>query len=338
MTALPSQIPEKRRDNVHAAVTNGDNVGNDLVYIRILGYLIHFVPTDLGLRVVVTEIVSAGTDCALLDVGKMYYDHYLRTFRANKGRTPTPSNHASRPSFDTVAHMINDTLDDAPQSHSTAKKHALIRDRYRCVVTGTYDIRSILDIRELKETFGKDRSVKTDGTQCAHIFSESTNSDIEPGSEKRDYAATMWAVMSRFGCPGLPDELNGSKVHRLENVMTVVPKFHLVFDLLKAWLVATNVENKYKLEAAEPFILNEYPEYVTFTTPDPVKYPVPSPAYLAIHAACAQVAHLSGAGACIDKFHRDMDDSTTLDPDGASAEMLEHAIFELQAAGHPVTA
>jgi len=99
-----------------------------------------------------------------------------------------------------------------------------------------------------------------------------------------------------------------------------------------------NVENKYKLEAAERFILNDYPEYVAFKTPDPVKFPVPSAVYLSIHAACAKVAHLSGAGACIDKFYQDMDDSTTLDPNGASAEMLEHAIFELQAAGRPITA
>lgn len=125
--------------------------------------------------------------------------------------------------------------------------------------------------------------------------------------------------------------------HRLENVMTVVPGFYLPLDQLKVWFVATNVENRYKLEAAEPFILNNYPEYVTFKAPDSVKFPVPSVAYLAIHAACAKVAHLSGAGAYIDKFYRDMDDSTTLDPSGASAEMLKHAIFELQAAGRPIS-
>jgi len=97
-------------------------------------------------------------------------------------------------------------------------------------------------------------------------------------------------------------------------------------------------ENKYKLEAAEALILRGYPEYVTFTTPDPVKLPVPSPTYLAIHAACAKVAHLSGAARCIDKFYQDMEDGTTLDPNGASAEMLEHAIFELEASGYQTTA
>jgi len=352
---LPSKLPE-RITVAHAhvvsayniclrvemslqqAVNNDENIGKDMIYIRILGYLLHFVPTDLGLKVVFNEIVSAKSDRALLDVGRMYFDHYVRAFRANKGRIPTPSNHASRPSFDTMADMLNDILENSPQSHSTAKKHALYRDGYRCVVTGKYDAGSVLVIKELREKLNADPSVDVEVTQCAHIFAQSTNQGIKPGSHKRDYAATMWAVMVRFGYTKLPDDLNGSNVHRLENVMTVVPVFHLFFDQLKVWFVATNTENKYKLEAAEPFILKNYPEYVTFKTPDPAKFPVPSADYLSIHAVCAKVAHLSGAGECIDKFYRDMDDSTTLDPSGLSAEMLEHAIFELQAAGHPITA
>jgi len=88
--------------------------------------------------------------------------------------------------------------------------------------------------------------------------------------------------------------------------------------------------NEYKLEAAHSYTIQDYPKIVTFTTPDQDKLPVPSPNYLAIHAACAKVAHLSGAAGCIDQFYRDMDDSKTLVPDGASASMLEHAIFELQ--------
>jgi hypothetical protein len=92
--------------------------------------------------------------------------------------------------------------------------------------------------------------------------------------------------------------------------------------------------NEYKLEAAQPWILYGHPEFVTFTTPDQDKLPVPSPTYLAIHAACAKVAHLSGAAECIAKLHRDMEECMTLHPDGASASMLEHAIFQLQARGH----
>jgi len=49
----------------------------------------------------------------------------------------------------------------------------------------------------------------------------------------------MWALMSRFGHEQLPAELNGSKVHRLENVMTLVFGFHANFDQLMVWFVAT---------------------------------------------------------------------------------------------------
>lgn len=58
----------------------GRKIENDLVYVRILGYLIHHTP-DLGLRTVVYEIVSCKDDFALLSVGRMYYDHYIRACR-----------------------------------------------------------------------------------------------------------------------------------------------------------------------------------------------------------------------------------------------------------------
>jgi len=95
------------------------------------------VPTDQGLGNLVKEISSCADDdsTALLDLGKMYFNHYIRqctfpnlqfntldltcsTVRVNKGRTPVPSNHASRPSFDMVVDMIGD---DALRAHANAK-------------------------------------------------------------------------------------------------------------------------------------------------------------------------------------------------------------------------
>lgn len=40
---------------------------------------------------------------------------------------------------------------------------------------------------------------------------------------------------------------------------------------------------------------------------------------------------MSGATKYIDKLDRDIEDGTNLDPNGASAEMLEHALIRLQA-------
>lgn len=67
---------------------------------------------------------------------------------------------------------------------------------------------------------------------------------------------------------------------------------------------------------------------MTFTTEDE-KLPLPSPEYLNIHAACARVAHLSGAGEHIDKVLRDLEHTLVLSKDGASAEALEYALLPL---------
>jgi hypothetical protein len=45
--------------------------------------------------------------------------------------------------------------------------------------------------------------------------------------------------MRRFGYENLQDELNGSKIHRLENVMTLSFDFHIEFEQLNVWFVPT---------------------------------------------------------------------------------------------------
>ncbi|TDL19325.1 hypothetical protein BD410DRAFT_792367 [Rickenella mellea] len=348
MTSLPRTLPERlqqhpRTSHIASAygvclkleaslqvdTDNGKDVGRGMIYCRILGYLLHYVPGELGLRHLVSEIVSCDGDTSLLKLGQMYFNHYIRAFRARKGRTPSHSSHASRPSFDRLADMIKANLVKAPQSHADAKTNALIRDGFRCVVTGRYDRGSANANRELKDAVDSDPNARLDSTECAHIFAESTNSAIEPGSDKRNYAATMWAIMTCFGHAELPKELNGPKVHRLENVMTLCHDFHTLFDNLDVWFVPTNEKNKYKLGWAWASNSRDYPEHVIFKTSDETNLPVPSPNYLAIHAACAKVAHLSGAAQCIDKLYQDLDDSTTLDPNGASAEILEHALYQV---------
>jgi hypothetical protein len=79
------------------------------------------------------------------------------------------------------------------------------------------------------------------------------------------------------------------------------------------------------------------PEYITFTSPDPVTYPVPSPEYLAIHAVCAKVAHFLGATRCLDQLDEDAKDRTTLDPNGGSVDILLHVISGLQISAYSVT-
>jgi len=68
------------------------------------------------------------------------------------------------------------------------------------------------------------------------------------------------------------------------------------------------------------------PDTVTFTTTDP-RLSLPDPRYLRVHAACAKVANLSGAGECIDKIIRDLEDIRVLAADGSSADVLNYALM-----------
>jgi len=76
-------------------------------------------------------------------------------------------------------------------------------------------------------------------TECAHILPQFTNIDIARGSAKESYARLVWAVLAQFGYASVLDELNGLKVHRLENVMTMDRTLHGFFNNMDIWLVAT---------------------------------------------------------------------------------------------------
>lgn len=96
MAALPEQVPERLQNNSHIVdaykicLNLERSLQNDIdkekslkversiIYYRILGYLIHFLPTPHGINDVCTSIVSCADDSALLDLGKMYFDGYIR--------------------------------------------------------------------------------------------------------------------------------------------------------------------------------------------------------------------------------------------------------------------
>ena len=64
----------------------------------------------------------------------------------------------------------------------------------------------------------------------------------------------------------------------------------------------------------------------TFTTTDLKSRPVPSVHYLRLHAACARVAHKSGAATYIEELARDIARLTVLAEDGSSAGVLAAAL------------
>lgn len=173
-------------------------------------------------------------------------------------------------------------------------------------------------------------NVKVTYTSASHIFPRSINSciaDTNEGGAKLDYAASVWAVVERFGEILVVDELNGDSIHRLENVMTMDQVLRIYFDTYWIWLMPTETMNKYQVCSRDPKLIEELPSVARLETPDPVDFPLPDPCYLALHAACAQVSHLSGAREYTEHDLRDLEEMRALAKDGSFASALKFALL-----------
>ncbi|KAH0834654.1 hypothetical protein J3R83DRAFT_10164 [Lanmaoa asiatica] len=75
-------------------------------------------------------------------------------------------------------------------------------------------------------------------------------------------------------------------------------------------------------------------QFVTFSTSDPERLPVPAPELLALHATCCKDPHLSGAAEYIDEIYRDADQIGVLSADGASGDILDYMLSSLSKQVH----
>ncbi|KAK7439333.1 hypothetical protein VKT23_017559 [Stygiomarasmius scandens] len=293
-----------------------------LIHIRVLGWIFVFSPTSPMLDDLTVAVVSCnGISHKYNGLGKFCVDFWIRTFRKYKGQTPKPTGHVSRPSFDKVVDMIAVELQPYPDDHSSAKKNALIRDGFRCVLSGVYDMKSYQTINEVKaEVDGG--SGFTGTTQCAHIFSSSTNSDIS-GNDKE-----------RFSHRSVFEELTGTGIHRLENVFTLHTDYHDLFDTLQLWFEPTPEDNHYKVGTSQPVIFRRVPREVTFKNnhfvneDDTPVLPMPSKEYLSLHAACAKVANMSGAAEYLEDLDREREEGKTLAADGSSMPLFANVLWD----------
>lgn len=347
-TALPSDAAECHNlgpDESHAynvcrdfeeRATVSNNV-RDIMHVRILGYLVLHSPSATARREVVKDILSCDDDYATLAaLGLSFLNHCIRLFRKYKGKTPSPSFHPCRPSFDETKEAMSAEIEEAPRNHATAKQHALARDGYRCIVTGQYDSSPN---SKRKRTATQEEVIAAGGacmTQCAHIIPDSTYFNVSKTTAtekaKRDYAASVLAVLQRFGYD--VKNLNGKKVHSLHNVMTMENQPHDLFDRLELWFEATDILHCYNIRKTDNAFVR-IRNQVTLTTPDASKYPLPSPQLLALHAASAKVSHLSGAGEYLDHIWQDpeMENISVLAHNGAS-DVLHRALVTLPQPTH----
>ncbi|THU97195.1 hypothetical protein K435DRAFT_889686 [Dendrothele bispora CBS 962.96] len=326
----------------------------DLVSARVIGYLLLYPLNHTSRQRVTTEVFSINrlykneVSEKVFLLGKMYIDHLICPFRGSPGRTPSSSQHVSRPSYDFLRDMIRETLVPYPTNHSQTKSNALIRDGFRCMVTRKLDLESVASVKDLG-TLVASEWPKDPGTttECAYIFPKSTSSGISgttpPELQKLQCAASFWTILESFGYSGISQELNGQQVHQLGNVMTHDIGLHKWMDKLVLWFeeAADGVPNHYNVKIIERYetLARRHlslPTDVTFTVDQIVQsrlkpdsppltgseLPLPNPKYLHIHASVCRIAHMSGAADYIDFIFRDMERLDVLAEDGASADVL----------------
>ncbi|GBE87978.1 hypothetical protein SCP_1202040 [Sparassis crispa] len=300
---------------------------------RLLGYMMLEAPTPEGRLNVAKEIQTCAsasdTQDRLAGITQFYDHHFIRFFKAAKDATPAVSTPPSRPSIDMTAEEKNQLLEEAPQDHRAAKLLCLVRDNYRCVVTGRYDAATAISRYLEDKTFIAPAPIVP--TELAHIIAESTNANIQGGGTKRSYAASAWAVLDRFGKVNVVDnELNGQGIHRLPNVLTMSVDVHIYFDTLQIWFEEIGTD-RYRLCAHWDSVLTalgvDLNNPVIQLTTTNASLPLPDSRLLRLHATCAKVAHLSGAGEYIDATLRDMEELKVLASDGGSAHVLLDALL-----------
>jgi len=220
-------------------------------------------------------------------------------------------------------------VNPAPRDHQTAKKSALKRDNYRCVVTGWADSTSFtLMSADDRQTYNLHANPPPrTSTNFCHIFPPSTNWDFnpnDPDEKKKKYAGNVWAIINSFRTIDILTQLDGDKIHSLENGFTMDSSLHDQFDDLRLWFEHI-VDNTYRLGAVDPGIgalihLQPNP-IITFTSTDH-NLPLPNSEYLKLHAAVCRVAHMCGAAGYLDQEDRDVDRIKVLARDGSSANLL----------------
>ncbi|KAF9778920.1 hypothetical protein BJ322DRAFT_1113799 [Thelephora terrestris] len=293
---------------------------DNVIFARVAGYLLlelygrRMTLSDEPASSLVSQLLSRSEEgkCGhdvVFEVGKWHHDYLLRRFRASTTKYPTPSSHPSRPSIDTWKDMTRDCMMADGKDYWTARRKALARDSFRRLLIGSFDRTSIQRSRELRQIC-LDLGTTSVTVHACHIWNESRIQGINPleGSEKSQ---------------------NG--IHNLGNILSLESNVHQYFEKLELWFEGTNEPNRYHvlhvryLRKFEHLHADGDHTFVTFSpSPHYEGARLPNPQLLALHAACARVAHMSGAAEAFDELEREVEETNLLASDGSSAYPLDH--------------
>ncbi|RPD58292.1 hypothetical protein L226DRAFT_614476 [Lentinus tigrinus ALCF2SS1-7] len=301
---------------------------SDLIRSRLVGYFILYAPTLQALEATVNELRSLQHDAskpfnsACYQLGDELLEKFVRPFRDR--RCSECVCHYE----DTTNLSVAKAVERAPQHAVIARLTALLRDCFRCEVTGAFDRDSVLGNPRVRTYYDN---------ECPNELLWSTNAHhiipdfdcLHPGLQGRidettEYSEAQWKFWERFGHPELRAELAG-KIHRLENIITLRSDICEMADDLRLCLKPVHGKNRtYDIVIFGPnpeFYMRVYdcPAQKIHVINTSADIPIPNMKYLDISATCCFIANLSGAIEYKDKSriisHRIvMDDPSRLSP------------------------
>ncbi|KAF5372029.1 hypothetical protein D9615_008120 [Tricholomella constricta] len=263
------------------------------------------------------EVAHAITACQNDDQLYGLYDHYLKglliPMKAQGGRTPAVSDHPSRRSAEITRENLASLIESAKRDQQTLKDLCLKRDGARCVISGIMDMRHALKHLQVYQPGDEYKY-----TEAAHIIPFGINKTHS--NQARAKSAEIITLFTGIDI----SEVNGNDINRLENVMTLSLDEHKKFGGFDIWLEPLEgQQNAYKLGKANPFASSLPAGTIIQFTDNQTQLPLPDPRYLALHAACAKIAHASGAAETIDAYLRDLETTKVLAEDGSSMAILD---------------
>ncbi|KAJ3926772.1 MAG: hypothetical protein NXY57DRAFT_689536 [Lentinula lateritia] len=237
----------------------------------------------------------------------------------SSNKVPTPrSIHPSRQSFTRLEDMLAQTMEASGNDYQTAREKALARDGYQCMITGVWDTNSLERNIELNELLVKSRGYEATVQTC-HILSQSImqgiGDSVQPNKDgnmpelhsQRRPSSGVIAILTQFHLGHLVDVLvEKGGVHSLCNLLSLVQPLHEAFDRLGLWFDETDEDDMYEVRVVRDSNLgtfshvNRQPHFeVNEMLKKPkfrhVQLALPDSRFLALHAVCARVAHMSGA-------------------------------------------
>ncbi|KAI5831215.1 hypothetical protein K523DRAFT_238042 [Schizophyllum commune Tattone D] len=335
------------------------------IYLRVVGWLFVFAPRPECHSTLSRWMTACENDTtAIVHLGRSLCNSYLRLSRSSSGFQSPDSRDSSNCDYRGESAETPFSL----RNKKEAKQRALERDNYQCVFTKRFSNDSPLyamptnpSVKKaiIDAATGFPRGMTREAVEqdpilangiivyVAHILGDAFNCDYgsprtDDEENQRGLPSSPWDLLAAFGYPEIREELEGPRIHRIENLFSVASSQQIWLESMRAWIEPVG-HNKYKIDGVVPYKrffesqlyspngIVEFSSRRTSSYEDAQAqpYPLPFSKYFELRAAACKVANLSGAVNLLERVDTALEEADTLAEDGSHADVLEARLLQV---------